>query len=165
MKVQLELSSEYINIISEFLVIRKEQPNDYNKRLKKLKLDLSDIPYHNGFTDYLKYLPVPLKKKQIIYVGGYYMRVKTWYNYFVGDFDIRKPAPIIFEKRFSLTYKMNHVIEHFSFLYKIKKPLGYKFPKEIIEKGIKFKLTLIFIEKDIEIKLLPDEYYKKYCIQ
>jgi hypothetical protein len=165
MKVQLELSCEYINIISEFLIIRNEKISDYNKRLSKLKTDLSAIPYHNGFTDYLKFLPLPIKKKKIIYAGGYYMRVKTWYNFFIMDQHIRKPAPNIFEKRFSLTYNMNHIIEHFSFLYKIKKPLGYKFPTEIIEQGIIFKLKVIYIEKDdTEIKVLPDVYFKKYCI-
>jgi hypothetical protein len=167
MIVQLQLGIEYKKIISDFLVIRNESITIYNNKLYKLKIDLKKIQNHYLFTKDLKDIPFPPKKKTIIYATAQYKRVRSWYNFFIRDFNLRKPVPDIFEKPLNLLYIADHVIGRFDYVYEIKKKVGYEFLKEIIDKGIRFKLIRVYTEKGRETEnvLPPEIYFKKYCSQ
>ena len=164
MIVQLQLTTEYKKIISEFLVIQNESITMYNNRLSKLKSDLRKIQNHHVFTEELKPLEYPPKKKRLIYATAQYKRVRTWQDIFIRDVNIRKPVPDIFEKPLNLLYTSDYLIGRFDYFYNIKKKEGYNFPTEIIDKKIKFKLIRVYIDKgkDTEYMLTSEMYFKKY---
>lgn len=154
---QLQLKHKYRKTISEFLVIKNEGDLPiYNDRLRKLKVQLMKIPYHNNFTNDLRFLPEPPKKPPIlVQVEAYYQRIKTWYHYFFGDRDVTKPAPEIFVKPSCVAYYEPHTIGRFDKVYVYRQPLGYQFQDIMVIGELEFQLQGIFVKNDL---LRPKQY-------
>jgi hypothetical protein len=147
---QLNLDNKYRIKISEFLIIKNEgNIKSYNNRLEKLKINLMRIPYHDNFTNDLRYLTEEIEKPVIMQAEAHYKRIKTWYQYFFGDRDIRKPAPEIFDKPLCLIYYEPHLIGRFDKTYVYRKPVGYIFPIKMNLLGIPFELEGIFIKETL----------------
>jgi hypothetical protein len=161
---QLQLKQKTRVKISEFLIIKNEGDlHSYNLRLKKLKLHLMKIPYHHNFTNELKLILEPPKKKivPVYQAEAYYKRVKTWHHYFFGDKDATRPAPEIFEKPLCLVYYEPHTIGHFDKIYLLRKTAGYLFPLNMFLLGMEFKLEGIYIENQLFRPKQYEEFLKK----
>lgn len=145
---QLNLTTADKEYISNFLVKVSESVHGYNKKIRKLKNYLLQIPGHEEFVKNLKeitpppssewqrYLPIYLTPKEHK-LRATYLRIKLS----AKDVHYGLLVPILFEKQVNiLNIHAPYLIGEYTNLYTLVKPFGYDFPQILNELGILFRL-------------------------
>uniref|UniRef100_A0A6C0APG0 Uncharacterized protein n=1 Tax=viral metagenome TaxID=1070528 RepID=A0A6C0APG0_9ZZZZ len=168
MTQQIELTEEIQLRISEFLKIANEE--NYNKKLKKLKEYLSEIPNCELFCNNLKNIIIiekiewqrwfPIEQTPLThYLHASYLRIVPKYL-FRNDPQIGLPVPDIFYRRENiLGSNEKYQIGKLTTFYYIIKPFGYKFPDLIESDSMRFVLFDISNPKYLMLSR-PDSKYK-----